>query len=135
MRWTFATGTIIPVFALLVLSACSTDYDVTEVAPAEHLVTDEHAGHDHAPGEPCYETDIESEQPLTGEETTSIDEEREAAHAGHAHDEGDRNHGTQWFFNQPWAAPFIWGKLVRDSLVFLALAVGIFFATRKRSKR
>ena len=53
----------------------------------------------------------------------------------HLHEAGQRNHGTEWFFNQPWAARFIWGKMVRDSVILIALAAGILFLSRYRRKR
>lgn len=135
MRRLYSASSVLLLFVLLVSSACTTDYDIAEVAPEEHLNSDsdEHAGHDHAPGEPC--TESEHADITSNHETSTIDEEREAAHSGHAHGAGNRNHGTQWFFNQPWAAPFIWGKLLRDSLIFLILAVGIFLLTGGRRKR
>ncbi|MCK5131275.1 MAG: hypothetical protein KAR40_03885 [Candidatus Sabulitectum sp.] len=48
------------------------------------------------------------------------------------HARGQRNAGTTWFFYQPWAAKAYWGKLVRDSLIFLALSALILFLTRKK---
>jgi hypothetical protein len=40
----------------------------------------------------------------------------------HVHQPGVRNHGTEWFFDQPWAARFVWGKMIRDAVILLALA-------------
>lgn len=106
---------------LLAFVGCRTDYDIADVAPAEFLESGEHHHDEHTDGE-------------TGDEH-SIDEHVEASHAGHNHAAGTRNHGTQWFFNQPWAAPFIWRKLFRDAVVFLALAIAIFFITGRKRKR
>lgn len=112
-------------FALLVFASCQTDYDVAEVAPSEHLDVEHPAGPEQAEDETCEECDSEH----------SIDEQVEDSHAGHNHAQGSRNHGTQWFFNQPWAAPFIWGKLFRDAAIFLVLAVAVFIISgRKRRK-
>ncbi|MCK5133935.1 MAG: hypothetical protein KAR40_17520 [Candidatus Sabulitectum sp.] len=123
MRWLACSLALFIVFS--VGSGCRTDYDIADVAPEEHLESEDHHDHDH---------DHEHEN----EHEHSIDEEMEEAHAegpsGHVHGAGERNHGTQWFFNQPWAAPFIWGKLFRDALTFLFLAVGIFLVTRRRRK-
>ncbi len=119
--------TLLFVFASLVFTGCRTDYDIADVAPEEHLDSEEHAGHDHALGEPCEEIDNEHEH--------SVDEQVEDSHAGHQHSTGDRNHGTQWFFNQPWAAPFIWKKLFRDAVIFLALAAVIFLIGGQRRRR
>ncbi len=110
---------------LLAFVGCRTDYDIADIAPTEHLESAEHHGHDH---------DHEHVDGETGDEH-SVDEHVEDSHAGHAHSSGNRNHGTQWFFNQPWAAPFIWGKLFRDALIFLGLAAGIFLITGRRRKR
>ncbi len=112
-------------FTLLVFTACRTDYDVAEVAPSEHLDEEHHAEDEHAECEHSEESDSEH----------SIDEQVEESHAGHDHAERTRNHGTQWFFNQPWAAPFIWGKLFRDAAIFLALAVAIFIISGRKRKK
>ncbi|MCD4707106.1 MAG: hypothetical protein K8S62_05150 [Candidatus Sabulitectum sp.] len=124
--------------AFFFLTGCRTDYDIADVAPEEHLHSEDH---DHADGETCEESESDHSHGHSNEtgHAHSVNEEMEEAHAGgpsgHAHDAGDRNHGTQWFFNQPWAATFIWKKLFRDALIFLTLAVGIFLATGRRRKR
>ena len=110
---------MILLFILLVFTACRTDYDIAEVAPSEYL-DEEHT---------------ECELSEESESEHSIDEQAEESHAGHDHAGGTRNHGTQWFFNQPWAAPFIWGKLFRDAAIFLALAVAIFFISGRKRKK
>ncbi len=106
--------------ALVFFTGCRTDYDIEEVAPAEFLESSAHDGHAH------------EEAASDGIDSSSVDEHVEESHAGHVHDAGARNHGTQWFFNQPWAAPFVWGKLVRDALIFLLLAVVVFVVTGRR---
>ena len=125
---------------------CNVDYDIEEVAPQEHL-TSEH-NHDHTDEDACPECDSEHNHdhtdeeegpdfapPLTESENTDITEQVEDSHAGHNHAAGARNHGTQWFFNQPWAAPFIWPKLLRDALIFLVLAVVLFIITARKGKK
>lgn len=125
---------------LLSFSGCRTDYDISDVAPSEFLESGESQEHLHEPAdeETTDEHDNHNHEHTDGEtgDEHSIDEQVEASHAGHNHAAGTRNHGTQWFFNQPWAAPFIWGKLFRDSAIFLGLAVAIFFlSSRKRRQR
>lgn len=41
------------------------------------------------------------------------------------HDQGVIDGETIWFFTQPWAADWFWGKLLRDSLILLALAAAV----------
>ncbi len=127
-----STLILIPVtLTLLLFTGCQTDYDITDVAPADFLDSEEHAphdcdiDHDHSDGE------CEEESP----EELPLDDHVEDSHAGHDHAPGTRNHGTQWFFNQPWAAPFIWKKLFRDGGIFLALAVAVFFISGRRRKK
>jgi len=43
----------------------------------------------------------------------------------HEHDAGQRNHGTEWLFNQPWAASFIWPKMARDTVILIVLAAAV----------
>jgi len=107
---------------LLLMCGCGekADYDIAEVAPDEHL-TGEHAhhhhhGHAHAEGE-------------DGRDISGAVENR------HVHEAGVRNHGTQWFFNQPWAAPFIWDKILRDSAILLVLAAAVLLFSRLAGRR
>lgn len=105
---------VLLVSVLMIAAGCVEDYDVAEVAPAEHL--DEE--HDHHYEDEHHDEDVDPDH---------------SAPSGHSHGAGVRNHGTQWFFNQPWAARFIWGKLVRDAVIFLALGGILFYLTgRKR---
>lgn len=123
---------------LLSVSGCRTDYDIADVAPAEFLESGENHEHLHEHADEDTSSTDHSAGHTDGEtgDEHSIDEHVEASHAGHSHAPGTRNHGTQWFFNQPWAAPFIWGKLFRDSVIFLGLAVAVFFfSSRKRRKK
>jgi len=97
---------IIPILIVVILAiaGCTEriDYDIEDVAPAEHL---------------------------------SGEEEHLYIHAGvHMHESGVRNHGTEWFFNKPWAASFVWGKMLRDTIVLLLLATGLFLIPRIRSR-
>ena len=118
---------------------CNLDYDIEEVAPAEHLSSEHDHDHsdEHADKEECPECDSTNDHDhITADmDEEHITEEVDDSHAGHNHAEGARNHGTEWFFNQLWAAPFIWGKLFRDSLIYLVLAIALFiFTARKRNK-
>ncbi len=108
--------------ALVFFTGCRTDYDIEEVAPAEFLESSGGGEHVH-------------EEAAAAEDSSTVDEHMEESHAGHVHDAGARNHGTQWFFNQPWAAPFIWGKLLRDAVTFLLLAVAVFVVTGRRKRK
>lgn len=96
------------------------DYDIAEVAPDEHL-TGEHEHHHH-----------------NGHEHAEAEGDGEISGAGenrHVHEAGVRNHGTQWFFNQPWAAPFIWNKIIRDSVILLLLAAAVVLFSRLAGRR
>lgn len=105
---------------LLVPAGCRTDYDIQEVAPSEHLGEDQlHDDHDHLHDEHEHE---DEDAGLTGSDR-------------HVHDAGERNHGTEWFFNQPWAASFIWGKMLRDSVILLVLAAAIAFLSGRKSRQ
>lgn len=112
-------------FMLLFSTACRTDYDIAEVAPSVHLDEEHHTADEHAECEDHEESDSEH----------AVDEHVEESHAGHNHAVGSRNHGTQWFFNQPWAAPFIWGKLFRDAAIFLVLAAAVFIISGRKRKK
>ncbi len=138
MKLTFAFLTS----ALLLLSACRTDYDIEEVATPQHLGTDhnddcvecedEDAEHVHTDHEHDADT---SEPDLLRDES---DENNASVISGsdrHVHDAGQRNHGTGWFFNQPWAASFIWGKMVRDSVILLILSAVMLFVPGYLRKR
>jgi hypothetical protein len=115
--------------ALLALSGCVEDYDVAEVAPGEHLDQEHH----HEEGDYCEECHDDHDHAHADEE--EVLHSGDATPSGHSHGAGVRNHGTQWFFNQPWAARFIWGKLARDGAIFLLLAGIIFFLSGRRRRR
>ena len=72
-----------------------------------------------------------------GEEAAADSRSMAMDHQGdvHLHGEGVRNHGTEWFFNQPWAASFVWGKMLRDSVILILLAAGLLLLPRIRGKR
>lgn len=53
----------------------------------------------------------------------------------HSHAAGEENHGTEWFFQQPWAAREAWGSLLRDSALLSGMAVGVFFLSGGRRRR
>ncbi len=63
-----------------------------------------------------------------------LGEECHLDHEHHQHQAGHICSETSWFFTQPWAARWFWGKLLRDGLVFLALAGGIFRLTAMRRR-
>lgn len=50
----------------------------------------------------------------------------------HAHAPGEICSDTWWFFTQPWAARWYWGKLLRDGIVLLALASLVTVVSRRR---
>ena len=54
-------------------------------------------------------------------------------HEHHQHEPGHACSETRWFFTQPWAAQWFWGKLLRDCFVLLALACAVTLASRRRS--
>ena len=127
---------------------CNSEHTDEDVCP-ECDSEQEHT-HEHLEGEECTECDSEQEhthEHVEGEECTECDSEQldsedvniteqvDDSHSGHNHAEGARNHGTEWFFNQPWAAPFIWPKLFRDALIFLGLAVALFIITARKGKK
>ncbi|MFO7626720.1 MAG: hypothetical protein R6V62_05640 [Candidatus Fermentibacteraceae bacterium] len=58
----------------------------------------------------------------------------EACDHEHSHHEaGHYCSETRWFFTQPWAAEWYWGKLLRDGLVLLVLAGAVTLLSRRRS--
>ena len=111
------------ILAVLLFCGCLKDYDVEEVAPADFL------------GEACDHDDHHHGE---AETPADDDDEMHSAHdsgpSHHEHDAGERNHGTQWFFNQPWAAPLIWGKLTRDGAMLLGLAVMIILVSGRKKR-
>lgn len=124
--------TILTLFStLLLFTGCQTDYDIADVASAEFLDSEEHVSHDHENDHDNSDGECVEES----QEELSLDDHVEDSHAGHDHAQGTSNHGTQWFFNQPWAAPFIWKKLFRDGGIFLALAAAVFFISGRRRKK
>ncbi|MBD3369750.1 hypothetical protein GF402_05225 [Candidatus Fermentibacteria bacterium] len=113
MRLPLATVLCVAILSLAA-SGCGKriDYDVGEVAPPEHLSgPDEHPHHQHD------QHGAESAEQMTGAR-------------GHVHTPGVRNHGTMWFFNQPWAARFIWSKILRDSAILVGLAILLLLLSR-----
>jgi|GEM_PF-1044562 len=112
------------------------DYDVDEVASQEHL-----RGSNLTVDQETADTPADLDTLLTNEsgrydetflcisaETpveTAGEESIESESTLHVHDVGQRNHGTEWFFNQPWAAPFIWPKMIRDTVILIVLAAAV----------
>ncbi len=117
---------------LLLIPGCADriSYDIEEVAPAGFLSGEEEHDHDTctvAEHDHDHEEDLAAHDSLTLTETYDL--------GLHQHGTGVRNHGTQWFFNQPWAASFVWGKMLRDSIILLMLATSLFLLPRFRKKR
>lgn len=131
--------TVFCITAALLSLTCKVDYDIQEVAPSEHLGADhqhDEYGQEHAEhGEPDHEHEAEIvESGSVNEESHELDVSDISGSSRHVHDAGVRNHGTAWFFNQPWAASFIWGKMVRDTVILLALSAIILFVSGYRRK-
>lgn len=103
---------LIILLTLISLTGCRIDYDVEEVATPEHL--GETHEHDHV-----HEHD-----------STAV-----SGSNRHVHEAGARNHGTEWFFNQPWGARFIWSKMIRDTVILVILAALILLASRYRLRK
>lgn len=117
--------------AVLLSLACKADYDIEEIAPPEHLGTNHHHEHD----ESDHEHEAETDDPgSVHEESHEHDVSEIAGSSRHVHAAGQRNHGTGWFFNQPWAAGFIWGKMLRDAVILLVLSAVILLASGYRRK-
>jgi hypothetical protein len=115
--------------ACMAIGCRGMDYDIAEVASPEYLGLAEE--HDHegerAESEPAnpYPRYDASFLCVTPEAAgIEIHEETESDDLC-LHDAGERNHGTVWFFNQPWAASFIWGKILLHSVILLALAAAV----------
>jgi len=128
--------------ALLLFPACRTDYDIQEVANPQHLGTDHSDDCDDCEPEGAEHTEVDHEHDADTAETDLPQDESDEHNASvisgsdrHVHDAGQRNHGTSWFFNQPWAASFIWGKMVRDSLILLVLSAAILVVSGYLRKR
>lgn len=133
---------LIILIALISLSGCRIDYDIEEVAPPEYLgethehdhahpETEDH--HDHVPDAAdvcpvCGE--IHDQEHFHEHDSTAI-----SVSSRHVHEAGARNHGTGWFFNQPWAARFIWSKMIRDTVILVLLAAVILLASRHRLRK
>jgi len=83
-----------------------------------HPCCDAHEGHDHGA---THEAGHEAGQEAFGP-------------AMHHHPAGERNHGTEWFFNQPWAYREGWGTIARDSAILAAAACCVFFISGRRSR-
>ncbi len=109
---------ILSLLILLFTSCKLADYDVEEVASDAHMGTVHEHEHDI---EHDQEHEIEPEDTQGNTHQTHM----------HVHPPNERNHGTEWFFNQPWAAPFIWPKMIRDTLILIILATAITLLSRK----
>lgn len=68
----------------------------------------------------------------------SADPEADSAWIGmpdiHQHEAGVRNHGTEWFFRQPWSDTVLWGALARDSLILAGLAAAVTMVSGRRRR-
>jgi len=129
---------IILLLSFLFCAGCleNIDYDVEEVADEEHLsgsiLTVDQEPADTDPGSDNsllnssgrYDETflcVSGETPVEADGEESIESESTL----HEHDVGQRNHGTEWLFNQPWAAPFIWPKMIRDTVILILLAAAV----------
>ncbi|NOQ23442.1 MAG: hypothetical protein GQ565_12455 [Candidatus Aegiribacteria sp.] len=133
---------VILITAVLLLLACKADYDIEEVTPPEHTGTDHHDEHDECEHEHPEHVESSHEHETEAAEPASVHEESHehdvlemSGSHRHVHAAGEKNHGTGWFFNQPWAASFIWGKMLRDALILLVLSAVILFLSKYRRKR
>jgi len=70
--------------------------------------------------------------PVDNAPSQVLGEECDLDHEHHHHEAGHVCSETRWFFTQPWAAKWFWGKLLRDGLVLLALAVTVTLLSRRR---
>lgn len=134
------------------LGCSGVDYDISEVASDEYLGLTEHhhEGEEHDGECDCEEHSEDGDEHDTGtvgatftnpyprydQSFLCVNREADPELLGdpessglHVHGAGERNHGTGWFFNQPWAATFIWGKMVRDSIILLLLAAAVLFVS------
>ncbi len=134
---------LIILLTLISLTGCRIDYDIEEVAPPEHL--GEIHEHDHTGAETeeehhDHDSDTAEVCPVCGEihDQENVHEYDSTAISGsnrHVHEAGARNHGTEWFFNQPWGARFIWSKMIRDTVILVILAALILLASRYRLRK
>lgn len=53
----------------------------------------------------------------------------------HMHPAGEENHGTEWFFSQPWASRERWRYLARDSALLSGMACGILLISGARRRK
>ncbi len=113
-------GKRVPLLAciLIVISGCR-DVDISEV------VSDDYTFMRDTTGTVIHENRASGRLPdtMSGSSNSPM------------HSPGQRNAGTTWFFHQPWAAKAYWGKLLRDSLIFLGLSVLVLFLSRKKDDR
>ena len=112
------------------------DYDIEEVATEEYLRgTDADS---QAPEVVADEADLYRMYDQTflcvSGETEDGDDIEDGGHL-HEHGSGQRNHGTEWFFNQPWAATFIWPKMIRDTVILILLAAAVLTVSRLLGRR
>ena len=130
--------TLIILLVLISLTGCKADYDIQEVAPPEHLTgidehehsDTEHSEHGSEPAEECPVCSGTDDQDVHEHDEPAI-----TASDRHVHEGGARNHGTEWFFNQPWAARFIWSKIIRDALILSVLAAAVLLVSRFRMRK
>ena len=117
------TGLLILVFAMVTLLSCQ-DYDISEVVEDSYMFSRDSIDAESS----ICNTRLPSELEFSDSQTESTATKRGSP----MHAPGQRNMSTAWFFNQPWAATFVWGKMIRDSLLLLVLAFVIVFATRPK---
>ena len=111
------------------------DYDIDEVASEDYL-----SGTSDHPGSETVE-DVVNPYRMYDQTFLCVSEEpgdgdviEDGGHL-HSHGVGQRNHGTEWFFNQPWAATFIWPKMIRDTVILILLAAAVLTVSSLLGRR
>jgi len=110
------------------------DHD-EDVCPECDIVHEDEHEHDHDEDifpecDIVHEDDDEHEDGIADPEKVDL-----STVELHQHDQGVENHGTEWFFNQPWHSSFIWGKMLLNSVILLVLGVIVLFASRYAARR
>lgn len=78
------------------------------------------------PGFDDHEEHAHGEAPEAGQEAFEPET--------HLHPTGEQNHGTEWFFNQPWADSEGWGTIARDSAILFAAASCVFLVSGRKGR-
>lgn len=121
--------------AFITIGCSAPDYDISEVATPEYLGLEEKPDNEYSDeGDPA--AGFTNPYPWYDSSFLCVDshQSEDLMEDGGSpeiclHDAGERNHGTGWFFNQPWAATFIWSKILRDAVILLVLAVVVLLVS------